>query len=283
MLKQYLKSINLNQLDTWLLIVGGGLIITHLSLVWRINQDEVLGNSLLGWVAVCLLIWKKRDSLSFNSQLFSTSIGLFLVGFILVRSNSISESNFFVRCSPAISLLAWSLLASGIRGSNQYLKEFLILCCLLLNSTFMSHIFNISAITAKFSGYLLWYLGFPVTLKGVNIILPTGSVEVNSGCSGYTIMLQLLGLSVIFISMFPTQKIQKLILPLGAITIGFLVNIVRVALMAILVANNQKEAFLYWHQEDGSLIFSGIGVVAFSLFYHLLSRERDLENPDLET
>ncbi|PSB03511.1 cyanoexosortase A [Merismopedia glauca] len=283
MFKLYINSIHLNQLNTWLLIIGGGLVLNHLSLVWKVDQDELLGNSLLLWVAVCLLIWKKRHLLNFNSQPFSTSIGLFLVSFILVRSSSITETNFFVRLSPAISLVGWSLLASGIRGVQQYVKELLILCCLILNSTFMSHVFNISAVTAKFAGYLLWYLGFPVTLQGVNIILPTGSVEVNSGCSGYTIILQLLGLSVVFLSMFPNPPIQKIILPLSAMIIGFLVNIARVALMTILVAANQKEAFLYWHQADGSLIFSGIGVAIFASLYHFLNRHNEIEVTESET
>jgi cyanoexosortase A len=287
MLKDNLKSIDFHRIDTWLLAIGSGLILTHLSLVWRVNQEELLGNSLVLWAAVCLLIWKRRDSLNFNSNVFATSIGLFLMAFILVRSTAIAETNFFVRISPVISLIGWSLLASGISGSLQYIKEILIVSCLILNSTFMSHAFNISTITAKFSGYLLWYLGFPVSLQGVNIILPTGSVEVNSGCSGYTIILQLLGLSVIFISMFDLPKIKKLILPLSAIIIGFLVNIGRVALMAFLVANNQKEAFKYWHEADGSLVFSGIGVLVFSLFYYLLDRQQsvdeDLETTDLET
>jgi cyanoexosortase A len=283
MLSDYFDRLSFKKIDTWLLVIGTGLVAIHISVVGQIDQEELLGNSFLLWAAVCLLIWKKRDKINFDSSPLSTTLGLFLVTFVVVRTVSISETNFFVRLSPLISLIGWSLLASGVRGLKHYVKELVILTCLLFNSTFMSHVFNLSTFTAKVAGYLLWYLGFPVSVRGVYIALPTGSVEVNSGCSGYTIILQLIGLSIVFLSLFPTKINQKIILPISAVIIGFVVNIVRVALMALLVANNRKEAFEYWHKADGSLVFSGIGVLIFSLFYHVLTRNNETESSESET
>lgn len=59
---------------------------------------------------------------------------------------------------------------------------------------------------------------------------------------------------------------QKLFIPVVAATVGFVVNGIRVALMAVLVAKGDKGAFAYWHEGDGSLIFSLIAVALFFLF-----------------
>lgn len=282
MFLDYINSTNLKRIDAWLFIIGAGLILNHLTLAWRLDEIQLLVNSLLYWGAACLLIWQKRHLLIWKSNPLSTSIGLFLVSFILIRTAGITGHNFFTRIYPIIALIAWSLLASGIWGIRQYIKESIILCWSILDSTILSNTLNISAITAKFSAYLLWYLGFQVNLQGVNIIMPTGSVEVNSGCSGYTIILQLIGLSIVFLSLFTTPKKQIIILPISAIVMGFLINVVRVALMAVLVAANRQEAFKYWHQEDGSLIFSAIAVIAFSLFFNFLNTNNYTDAEQLE-
>ena len=57
----------------------------------------------------------------------------------------------------------------------------------------------------------------------------------------------------------------------------FLVNGVRVALMAVLVALSDGEAFEYWHLGDGSLIFSAIAVFSLALIYNLIDKGRTPE------
>ena len=73
--------------------------------------------------------------------------------------------------------------------------------------------------------------------------------------------------------MLNTNKTQKGLLLVGAIIIGFTINGVRVALMAILVSSYNQEAFKYWHIGNGSLIFSTITVLTFGLYSHFLLRD----------
>lgn len=257
-----------------LLAIGVGLIAIHLTLVWEVKEDNLLSLSIISWMAVCSLLSKKCDKLKLESSIVGVSLGIFIITIVLIKSQHISNSDFFLRLSPLVSALGVGLIASDIKGLKQYWRELFILCFLIPHSGLVSHLFDISKITAHFAGFLLWYLGFQISCQGVNLILPTGSVEVNPGCSGYSNILQLLGLSAVFLTMFPTKKIQKIILPVVALSLGFVVNGFRVALMAVLASSNE-EAFTYWHTGDGSLIFSAISVLLFGWFcYSTLQQEQ---------
>ncbi|NEQ30555.1 MAG: cyanoexosortase A, partial [Leptolyngbya sp. SIO4C5] len=74
------------------------------------------------------------------------------------------------------------------------------------------------------------------------------------------------GTSVIFLLIYSTQWIQRVFLPIAAIAFGFLVNSVRVGLMAVLAASSGQEAFEYWHVGNGSLIFSAVSITLLGLF-----------------
>ena len=76
-------------------------------------------------------------------------------------------------------------------------------------------------------------------------------------------MLQLLGLSWIICAIAKTNWQQKIWLTITAILIGFIINGIRVTLMAALVALSDLEGFTYWHVGNGSLIFSAISVLIF--------------------
>jgi exosortase/archaeosortase family protein len=48
--------------------------------------------------------------------------------------------------------------------------------------------------------------------------------------------------------------------------------------MAILVAQQQMAAFDYWHEGDGSLVFSLIAVLLFGLFCWFLLGRTEIRN-----
>jgi cyanoexosortase A len=265
--------------QTWLLGIGVGLIALHLTLTWQTGQDELVGTSILFWSAVGSLIWKKHQQLNLQSSYLGSFLGLFFLTIVLIKSSFLSDLDFFLRILPLLSALSLGLIASGIKGLKQYWQELFILCFFIPHSGMITQIFDISSLTARATTYLLLYLGFEVKLQGVNIIMPTGSVEVNTGCSGYSIMLQLLGIAAICLVMFPTTTKQKIILPILAVFIGFIVNLVRVSLMAILAAYARDESFKYWHEDSGSLIFSVIAVAIFCSLYYWKFRP---DNPSEE-
>ena len=250
----------------WLLGIASGLIALHLTLTSRTNDTDLFGTMLLFWGVVVFLIWERHESLTFESGVFASFFGASLIALILLKSSSISGYDFFIRATPFLSGISLALLASGTKGLKQYWQELLILGYTAIPPGFLGVLVDIALLTAKFSAFILHYLGFEVLRKGVFLILEKGSVEVYHGCSGVNVILQLLGMAVVFLLMFPTTVGQKIVVPLVAIISAFVVNAARVALLAVLVSLSQPEAFEYWHLGSGSVIFSMIAVFIFGLF-----------------
>ncbi|OKH37899.1 cyanoexosortase A [[Phormidium ambiguum] IAM M-71] len=262
----------------WLLGITSGLIAIHLTLTWRAEDSSLWGVSALFWLAVGSMLWSKRETLNLESSAIASTLGTILVALVLVKSIFISGYDPFIRVFPVISGLGIALLASGLQGLKQYWQELLILCFIAPSPGLLSLVIDISLLTAKFATAVLWYAGFDVSRQGVYVAVPSGVVEVYSGCSGIETMLQLLGLALVFLVMFPTNKIAKIVVPVVAVSIAFVVNGLRVALLAVLSAPNNKPAFEYWHKGDGSLVFSTIAVLIFGLFCLFLLRQNQSDD-----
>ena len=250
----------------WLLGIAAGLIGLHLTLTSKTENADLFGTMLLFWGVVAFLIWERHESLTLESGVFSSLFGAALIGFILLKSSSISGYDFFIRVTPFLSGISLALLASGTKGIKQYWQELLILAYTAIPPGLIGVFVDVALLTAKFSNFLLHYLGFEVKRQGVFLMLEKGSIEVYHGCSGVNAILQLLGLAVVFLLMFPTTRGQKIVVPIVAVLIAFIVNAARVALMAVLVSLSQPQAFKYWHEGNGSVIFSMIAVLIFGIF-----------------
>lgn len=250
----------------WLLGIAAGSIALHLTLISRTENTDLFGTMLLFWGVVAFLIWERHESLNLESGVFGSCLGVVLIAFILLKSSSISGYDFFLRLSPFLFGVSLAMLASGTKGLKQYWQELLILAYTAIPPGAIGVFVDVAKLTAKFSAFLLHYLGFEVVRQGVYLMLPKGTVEVYHGCSGVNAILQLLGLAVVFLLMFPTTLGQKIIVPIAAVIIAFVVNAARVGLMAVLVSLSQPEAFKYWHEGNGSVIFSMISVTIFGIF-----------------
>lgn len=263
-------------------LLGGAvaLMTLYLTLVGRAGDTAHLGMSVLFIMVAGVLLWEKRHSLSFEAGMFDQFVGAGLIGWVLWESRSISSDDYqtILRLLPLISALGLSLLASGFGGLKQYRQELTILFFLGVPSILAGFIADISPITAAFSATLLWFAGFDVaTTQNVYINLPGGSVQVYEGCSGMESMTYLLGISVICLNLFPVSRIKQALLIGLALLIGFVVNGIRVALMAVLAAAQQQELFEYWHQGDGSMIFGVAAIGIFGLVFNVLARTQAAE------
>ncbi|MFB8796341.1 MAG: cyanoexosortase A [Microcoleus sp.] len=266
----------------WLLGIAAGLIALHLTLTSRTENTDLFGTMLLFWGVVCFLIWERHESLTLESGVFGSCFGASLIALILLKSSSISGYDFFIRATPFLSGISLALLASGTKGLKQYWQELLILAYTAIPPGLIGVFVNVALLTAKFSAFILHYLGFEVVRQGVFLVLEKGSVEVYHGCSGVNAILQVLGLALVFLLMFPTTVGQKIVVPIIAVLIGFIVNAARVALMAVLVSLSQPEAFKYWHEGNGSVIFSMIAVFIFGLFcwFAILPEPQNKKKPN---
>ncbi len=249
----------------WLVGIGASLIFLHLNLVNQYGNVDFMGSSILFWGAVVFLIWERHEKINLESGIFASFFAATVIALVLLKCLSLSSYDIFLRFSPFISALSIGLLASDFKGLKQYWQELIILGFIAIPPGLPTQFIDLAKITAKFSYFSLWYFGLEVTRQGNYLFLRNGSVEVNEGCSGIHVILQLLGLAIIFLFMFPEIKLkQKIITPMVAVFIAFFVNSIRVALLAILVSN--KESFEYWHQGGGSFVFSMIAVMIFGVF-----------------
>ena len=266
----------LNQLQKpsfWLLGTTAAMMTLHLTLLSRTGDpelaQELFATYVLLWVAASFLVWERRHDLVLDSGAIGGTIGGGLLLGLLLLSTALPTSGSFLRSFPVVTVLGLGLLASGLRGLHQYWKELLIFCLLTLNPLLKLglDLINLPRVTAQAAAFMLWYTGFDVRLEGLSLLLPTGRVDVYGACSGVSSMLQMLYISVLFVLMFSLRSVvQRVVAVLLAVLIGFLVNAARVALMAVLVAFSQKNAFDYWHTGNGSLIFAAIAVGLFGIF-----------------
>ena len=252
-----MKTIQLNAKNIFtnhqLLLLGIGtcLIAIQLGVAWKSKYSSLFGTNLVFLAAISSLIWERRHSLILESGIISSIFGLLLITLVFLISLFFIDSGILLCLLPLISALGFALLASGFKGLKQYWGELFALFCLAV-SRVIPYAIDISPLTAKFSALILWSTGFKFVMSGQKILTPTGGIEVYQGCSGMESIVQLVGLALIFIIMFSLKNKQKVLATIVAITLAFIVNAVRVALMAIIVAKGDDNAFVYWHEGEGS-------------------------------
>ena len=267
----FFKRISLSSPAFLLLVLGVAVIAIHLTLMFKTGSSDRQITSTLFWLTAAYLIWERQDKLEFQTGLVASVFGAILLAMLLLKSTGYCEDSFLIGY-PFLAGIALALIASGFRGLRIYWRELVLLFFSGIPEVLLSKLTDPAPITAQFASSMLWYSGYAVTQRGIYLDLPGGSIEVYSGCSGVVAMTQLLGMSVLFLMLLPLpwKWFQKLILPVAAIAIGFLVNAMRVSLMAILVAQKQMEAFEYWHAGSGSLVFSVIGTFVLVILLKIL-------------
>jgi len=139
-----------------------------------------------------------------------------------------------------------------------------------------------SIITARMAQAWLNILGFDATNVGrVVTINQQASVTVAGPCTGYEQMSQVMAIAVIFLLAFPLRKghHQALILLIAPL-IAILCNTFRIALLNVMVYSEEAGEsgdhwwFDFFHDGEGSLIFSLMAVFLFSWSYlKVLDRE----------
>ncbi len=250
----------------WLLGITTTCVALHLTLAWRLETGNLLSNSLLFWTGAGYGVWLRRSHLPFPVSPCNL-LGLLPIAFVLLRSWILPNPNFLMM-APLLSGVGLALLASGLGGLRQFWKELVILSALAWHAlvTFGFSL-EISVYTARVASFLLWYAGQPVMLEGALLHLNQGVVNVAGGCSGIEQIFHLLGIAVMALLVFPVRARVGGWMPGVAIAIAFGVNALRVCLMTLLVSVGNQAGFEYWHDGNGSLIFSMVSVGLFGWIY----------------
>jgi cyanoexosortase A len=267
----FFKRTSLTSPAFLILVLGAALVAIQLTLIFKTGNSDRQITAMLFWSVAAYLIWERQDKLKFDTGPVASLLGALLLSLLLLKCTGYCEESFLI-VYPFFASIALALIASGWQGLRAYWREILLLFFAGIPEVLLAKLTDPSPITAQFASSILWFSGLPIVRKGIFLELPGGSVQVYSGCSGVVAMTQLLGMSVLFLMLLPLpwKWYQKAILPVAAVGIGFIVNSLRVSLMAILVSQKQMAAFNYWHDGSGSLIFSVIGTLLLVLLVWIL-------------
>ena len=175
-----------------------------------------------------------------------------------------------------------ALIASGFKGIRQYWRELIILGLLAVPKELGVGIFNIShflsLLITKIVGFVLWYLGFQVSTQANQLFLPSGGIVIADACAGVGNLIYLIRVAIIFLLVFPLSNRKNIVfVPIVALALAFLMNVVRLSLLAILSPNN-PDAFAYWHEGAGSLTFTFTVVIIFGFYYLFLLRRENAKS-----
>lgn len=267
--------------DFWLRAIAAGLVSIQLTLVWRVDDTDLLAANLLFLTVIASLLGDRWSQLNRQSSYLASGLGTLLLVFVLLRSSGLPSTTFLL-LAPLVAGFGLALLTSGFAQLRQYSQEFTALAFLGVPRAILPMLMDPTPWTAKMATLILWYSGFSVVQDGLNIQMAGGAVEVYPGCSGIESMTHVLSLTGLFLVLMPLGWMSRLFLLVAGLGIAFVVNAFRVALMAYLVANSQPDAFRYWHEGAGSLIFSMIAVAIAGAVCYLVMRFNDAEESDLE-
>ncbi|WP_416672225.1 cyanoexosortase C [Egbenema bharatensis] len=109
-------------------------------------------------------------------------------------------------------------------------------------------------------------IGQPAVVEGKVIALPGGAVEIDWGCSGFSMATIIAAVSVL-LGLFYRQRLSKVAgLVIIGIILALLGNVPRIMLMAVAVAYWGDESFRFWHGFWGGQIFTSILI---TIYYYI--------------
>jgi cyanoexosortase A len=269
------------KLEFWLFTTWISLIAINVTLVARLaDHIDEPAIQILTWAVAVVLVLRNRHKFKFETSPSAIAIGILLVAWVLIKSlltRKINDILFIL--TPIASTIGIALIGSGWKGLKQYWQPVLLAATLGIPIPFLfaalEKIIPVNAYTAQFANSILWYGGAKVAQQDVIIASEYGSVLVGRGCAGLPPILMLLRITLMFVLVFPVTKLHILIMFVSAVAIAFIVNSFRVALLVII--SKQAENFNYWHEGDGSQIFSVVAVSIFLWLSNWLTQDDDQE------
>ncbi len=261
----------------WLVVLVGSLMASHFTLIDRTNFPNLIGLCILVDMAVLTLIFRQYPTFTDHSTWLPTLLGSGLVVLTLMRLSFVA-SNPGLSILPLVAGIGVSWIAAGFAGPRIFWRELVILSLLAIPRELGLGIWNIaqplSLIVTKLVGYSLWYLGFTVKVETNQILFPGGGVIINETCAGVGNLIYVVQVAVIASLLFPLSRWSwRIGIFFLAIALSFTLNLLRVGILAALHPV-MPEAFVYWHEGDGALVFTVMVIVGFcSLYLWLMQRD----------
>lgn len=252
------------------------------------TNTQITGNAitaLLVWGGALICMEDQIDHLKPRPSILSLVSGSLIVLYSLYRMGTIFNSDSFLYFLVPVVGLGLAMMVYPFKEIIRLRDSLLILCLLpifvivqILVATYVTD--DLSQLTAKFVVFWLGVLGIsPIKLVADTVYTAGGAVQVMHECNGFEMIMQMVITAVIFLVAFPLRsRIGKAMIIVLSPLIGFLTNSLRISLLALFTSFNSARGhslFDFFHEQAGSLIFSGIAVFVLGYIY-LAVLEREL-------
>jgi cyanoexosortase A len=265
--------------NLWLLLAL--LVATQNSAVFHTSQSaNVTVLAVMIWGGALICIEDQLQDLHPRPGLIGLLLGTFLLLWVLARTAVILYWDGMIYVLAPLAGLALALLCLPLRDLTRFRDP--LFCLLLLPSyALLMRLLPeepLSLLTARGAGFWLSILGLDVVVQGRSVMLPGGGVQVLAACNGLDMMAQILCVGLIFMLAFRIRSwFSRLLLFAAAPAIGLVCNTIRIALLAGCASVGQGKGsplFTFFHDDTGSLLFSGVAVFIYGILYvNLLERE----------
>lgn len=263
----------------WLLLAGAvasqNVVQLHHS---QGPQVSVMG--LLVWAGGLICLEDRLPLLRPQPSRRQLLLGVPLLLWVIVRSAQASDWDGLLLALAPVGGLA--LLLLGVPWRRWGLCREALLCLLLLPAygLVMRVVPEqpLSLASALGAGSVLSALGFPALVDQRSVLLPGGGVTVLAACNGLDQIAQLLCVALLFQLAFPLRSWRSGLLVLTVTPLlAWLINALRVALLASFAGAGQGKGtvlFDFFHDQAGSLVFSGVGTLLLGVLYlRLIERQ----------
>ncbi len=283
----------------------GILLVMYAPVLWQwvdgwlnksINiEHEYFSHGLIGIPFAFYLTWQKRQDWE-NLPNKSHPLGLVFLG--LGGCFYISNVSELINLSFPLILMGICLWLKGLKGLKLLAFPFVLICLATPNSIpylITPHTLWLQKMIANISGFILFHLGFDVSVNGIYLAVDGRLVEVAPYCAGLKMLFTSIYVSLILLYWrdLISDRFCTTIILISAVVISVMGNIFRNAILAFFHGTDQDGAFYWFHDSWGGDLYSTImlclifGLILFLEKYRLnltktdtMTSETDIDDND---
>jgi cyanoexosortase A len=265
--------------NLWLLL-SAAVAIQNLSVFQSSQNEHITVFAALVWGGALICMEDQLEDLEPSPGMLGMIAGGIVLVWVLARSSVVLHWDGLIFILAPIAGISLALLCRPLSEITMFKNSMLCLAMLPVFNIVIKLIPEapLSILTAHASSFWLGMLGFDNIVKDRTVYLPDGGVEVLPSCNGLDMLAQLVCIAIIFQLAFPLRSLLgKVAIFTLAPVVGFASNTIRIAILALCTANGSgkdSQLFKFFHDDLGSLLFSGVAVFVFGLLYmRFLERE----------
>ena len=242
----------------------------HLGFMARAGAES--GDWVVAFLAWLLAILGLRDDLCPGIPRTRTTArvaGILLLLFALMQCARMAQSDlWFLKLLPFLLGCGAVLSIQGAEGVLCNWRAWVVLAVAVTPNSALAPVLDpgrrLTDAHAAMGGFILQYLGFDVHMNGPLLCLPSGTVQVEGPCSGFSLMVILLKVAFIAGIALSLRRPTGLMIGAVGLGVGLAVGVLRVAVLAAVL--DHPAWFARLHGATGKNLFPALGFLCFAPF-----------------